>query len=119
MTNTTPLELDADIVLKDANGEVTESQVVIDEDAKICGSSDGVTPAVSVVRLLLDLGNDGRVSNVADIDAIELSLAATSAAAENSSVPLNNDQYIGVKLQIELVGGITIDLEKLNLPVEQ
>ena len=119
VTNTTPLELAADIVLKDANGEVTASQVVIDEDAKICGSSDGVTPAVSVVRLLLDLGKDGRVSNVADIDAIELSLAATSAAAENSSVPLNNDQYIGVKLQIELVGGITIDLEKLNLPVEQ
>ena len=118
VTNTTPLEFAADVVLKDVDGVETAAQVIIDEDTKICGSADGVTPAVSVVRLLLDLGEDGRVANVGEIDAIELSLAATSAA-EESSVPLNNEQYVGIKLQIELAGGITIDLDKLNLPVQQ
>lgn len=113
ITNTTPLELAADVVLKDAEGNDTAAQVYIDGDAKIKGSTDGVTPAESVVRLVLDLGEDGKVSNVAAVDAILLELAATSSA-EDSAVPLNDSQYIGVKLQLELAGGITIDFSQLN-----
>ena len=113
ITNTTPLELAADVVLKDVEGNDTAAQVYLDGDAKISGSSDGVTPAESVVRLVLDLGEDGKVSNVAAVDAIFLELTATSAA-EESAVPLNESQYIGVKLQLELDGGITIDFNQLN-----
>jgi hypothetical protein len=107
------MELVADVVLKDAEGKDTAAQVFVEGDAKIMGSSDGVTPAESVVRLVLDLGEDGKVSNVAAIDAILLELAATSAA-EQSAVPLTESQYIGAKLQLELAGGITIDFSQLN-----
>jgi hypothetical protein len=113
VVNTTPLELSAGVTLLDEDGEPTEAQVRIAEDAKILGSSDGVTPAESVVRLELDFGKDGRVSNLGVVDGLQLELEATSAAGE-TSVALNKDQYIGVKLQLELAGGITIDLDKLQ-----
>jgi hypothetical protein len=113
VVNTTPLELSAGVTLLDEGGEPTEAQVRIAEDAKILGSSDGVTPAESVVRLELDFGKDGRVSNLGVVDGLQLELEATSAAGE-TSVALNKDQYIGVKLQIELAGGLTIDLDKLQ-----
>lgn len=113
VVNTTPLELSAGVTLLDEDGEPTEAQVRIAEDAKILGSSDGVTPAESVVRLELDFGKDGRVSNLGVVDGLQLELEATSAAGE-TSVALNKDQYIGVKLQLELAGGLTIDLKKLQ-----
>ena len=114
VVNTTPLELGAKVTLKDKNGVPTEVQVHIPEDAKILGSSDGVTPKESVVRLALDLGEDGLIANVGVIDRVQLELSASSAANE-TSIPLNNDQYIGVKLQLEIVGGVTIDVNDFNM----
>ena len=113
IANTTPFELTADVMLLDGEGNPSEAQVRIAEGAKILGSSDGVTPAESVVRLEVDLGRDGRVSNLGVVDGLQFELSATSAANE-TSVALNEEQYIGVKLQLELAGGITIDLDKLQ-----
>lgn len=113
IANTTPFELTADVMLLDGEGNPSEAQVRIAEGAKILGSSDGVTPAESVVRLEVDLGKDGRVSNLGVVDGLQFELSATSAANE-TSVALNEEQYIGVKLQLELAGGITIDLDKLQ-----
>ena len=112
IANTTPLELGAQLVLKDANGDETDVQIIIDADNIILGSPDGVTPKESVVRLALDLGHDGRVANVANIDGMSLILRATSAA-DNVSVPLNEKQYIGAKLQLEIAGGVTVDINNL------
>lgn len=114
VVNTTPLELGAKVTLKDKDGVATDVQVHIPEDAKILGSSDGVTPQESVVRLTLDLGEDGLVSNVGVVDRVQLELSASSASNE-TSIPLNNDQYIGVKLQLEIVGGVTIDVNDMNM----
>lgn len=114
VTNTTPLEFAAQVKFKDVNGEYTEAQVLIDEDARIKGSSDGVTPTESALRLALDLGEDGKISKLALVDAIAVDLWASSAANE-SAVALNNEQYVGVKLQLELAGGITVDLKDFNL----
>ena len=72
-----------------------------------------MTPAESVVRLDVDLGKDGKVSNLGVVDGLQFELSATSAANE-ATVALNKNQYVGVKLQIELAGGITIDLDKLQ-----
>ena len=113
IVNSTPLELGANIKLKDVDGNDTAAQLSLGDNAKIKGSSDGVTPAESVLRLVLHLGEDGKVTNVAAIDAIQIELAATSAAGD-TPVPLNDSQYIGVNLQLELAGGITIDLNQLN-----
>jgi hypothetical protein len=62
------------------------------------------------MRLNLDFGADGRVANLAEVDAIAFDLKATSAAVDGS-VPLNTNQFIGVKLQFELAGGITVNLD--------
>jgi hypothetical protein len=62
--------------------------------------------------LTLDLGADGKVSSVGEVDGVRLELSASSAA-NDTAVPLNNNQYVGVKLQLELAGGVTVDLDKL------
>lgn len=113
VVNTTPLEFGAKVTLKDIAGEKTDAQVFIDEKERILGSTDGVTPRESVMHLKLDLGADGRLSKIALVDAIQIELTASSAA-DATSVPLNDNQYVGVKLQIELSGGITVDLDKLG-----
>lgn len=120
VTNTTPLEFAAQVTLLDADGQETEAQVTFPNEAdegnkKILGSADGTTPKESTIRLQLDLGKDGRVSNIGLVDAINVKLNASSAAVEGTSVPLNNNQYVGVKFQLELKGGITVDLDKLPL----
>lgn len=109
VSNSTPLELGANVTLLDVDGKPTEAQVFIEDNGSIQGSEDGVTVAESVLRLVVDLGDDGRVANVADIDGIRFDLVGKSAANE-LSVPLNEKQTIGLKLQLELAGGITVDV---------
>ena len=109
ITNTTPLQLSPRVTMLDKDGKETKAQVIIAEGTKIVGSSDGVTPAESVVRLTLNLGEDGRVSNIAAVDGIRMVLEATSAASD-MAVQITNQQYIGVKLQLELAGGITVNI---------
>lgn len=111
ITNSTPLQFGAAITLKDGNGNPTAAQLTIADDAIIEGSADGTTPKVSTLRFELDLGADGRVANITEVDAIAFELMATSAAI-NNAVPLNTNQTVGVKLQLELAGGITIDIDE-------
>ena len=113
VTNTTPLQLAASATLKNVDGSDANTQVTIADNAIIEGSADGVTPKESLLRFELDI-EDGCVASVADVDAIAFVLEATSAVAEGS-VALNTNQYLGVKLQMELKGGITIDLKDFNL----
>ena len=113
VTNTTPLQLAASATLKNVDGSDANTQVTIADNAIIEGSADGVTPKESLLRFELDI-EDGCVASVADVDAIAFALEATSAVAEGS-VALNTNQYLGVKLQMELKGGITIDLKDFNL----
>ena len=103
--------MDCKNALKDANGNPTAAQLPIEDDAIIEGSADGVTPKVSTLRFNLDLGADGRVANITEVDAIAFDLVATSAAI-NNAVALNTNQFIGVKLQLELAGGITVDIDE-------
>lgn len=109
VSNSTPLELGANVTLLDVDGNPTEAQVFIEDNASIQGSEDGVTVAESVLRLVVDLGEDGSVANVTAIDGIRFDLVGKSAANE-LSVPLNEKQTIGLKLQLELAGGITVDV---------
>jgi hypothetical protein len=111
VTNSTPLELSADVTLKDVNHHDTEAQVRIEEGSKILGSTDG-KPVESRLRLGIDLGESGSISKLGDVDGIAFVLSASSAAIEDS-VALNLDQTIGVKLLLEVAGGVTIDLESL------
>ena len=47
------------------------------------------------------------------VGAIRIKLDA-NAATEESAVALHEDQYVSIKLQLELTGGITIDLKTLQ-----
>ena len=51
------------------------------------------------------------MANITEVDAIAFDLVATSAAI-NDAVALNTNQFIGVKLQLELAGGITVDIDE-------
>ena len=112
VSNSTPLQLGAKATCKNKAGEVTAAQLYIEDDAKILGSEDGKTPKQSVVRFKIDLGDKHNISAIGEVDAIAFELVGTSAAV-NGSVGLSLDQTIGVKLQVELSGGVTIDLETL------
>lgn len=112
VTNSTPLQLAATATLKDENGETTDVQLSMEDGSKILGSSDGVTPKESVVRFNIDLGQEHSISAIGEVDAIAFELVGTSAAAEGS-VGLSLDQEIGVKLQLEIAGGVTLDLKEL------
>ena len=113
VTNSTPLELSAEVTLKDANGNDTEAQVRIAEGAKILGSTNGEV-VESSLRLGIDLGESASIAKLAEVDGIAFALTATSAALDDS-VALSLDQTIGVKLQLEVAGGVTIDLESLKM----
>jgi hypothetical protein len=111
ITNSTPLQFGAKVVLKDVNGEMTTAQLSIAGDGKILGSSDGVTAQESKLRFEIDLGPTGDVALISDIDAVAFELKATSAASD-SPIPLRLDQGIGVTLlQVEITGGVTLDVE--------
>ena len=111
VTNTTPLEFGANVVLKDVEGKETEAQVRIVEGDRILGSSDGVTPKESILRLELDLGDGGRITKLAEVDAVAFELVASSAANEDG-VALNRDQKVGATLLLQIDGGVTVDIDQ-------
>ena len=111
VTNTTPLALEAQAELFDVDGKKSDAQATFEEGhGRINGSKDGVTPAVSTLRLALgtDGGNGIVVSDLTSID--KLTFAVTAASDAVGDVALREEQYIGVKLWIEIDGGITIDI---------
>ncbi|MBR5133941.1 MAG: hypothetical protein IKV29_07545 [Alistipes sp.] len=111
VTNSTPLQLGATATLKNKAGEKTAVQLAIEDGAKILGSDDGVTAKQSVIRFVIDLGEAHNLSAIAEVDAIEFELVGTSAA-QDGAVGLSLDQEIGVELQLELTGGVTIDINE-------
>ena len=113
VTNSTPLEFDATLYLKDADGNRTKAQICIPEGDRILGSSDGVTPKESVVRLMLDLGSDGDVTKLGEVDIVAFSLKASSAS-NGGSVSLNKNQTVGAKFHLQIDGGVTVDFSKIN-----
>lgn len=111
VTNTTPLALEAQAELFNVDGKKSDAQATFEEGhGRIGGSKDGVTPEVSTLRLALgtDGGNGIVVSDLTSID--KLTFAVTAASDAVGDVALREEQYIGVKLWIEIDGGITIDI---------
>lgn len=111
VTNTTPLALEAQAELFNVDGSKSDAQVTFEEGhGRIGGSKDGVTPEVSTLRLALgtDGGNGIVVDDLTSIDKLTFAVSAASDAV--GDVALRDEQYIAVKLWIEIDGGITIDI---------
>ena len=110
--NTTPLHLDAAVEFYDKDGNATEAYVNIPNGFVLNGSKDGVTEAKSEIRLEIALP-DGDMSRLATIDSIGIEVSATGEAEEH--VSLNANQYLQLSAQLELAGGITVDLKELSM----
>lgn len=110
ITNTTPLGLELWAELFDKEGNATPAQLVVPDNSPILGSKDGKSEAKSTVRLEFDLPG-GELQSLAEVDGIRIRVGAKSAAV--GEVKLNKEQYIDLMLQLEVKGGVTIDLETL------
>ncbi len=112
VTTTLSLQLSAFVEMLDSDGEVIDGLVVLPESGNtIVGSKDGVTAATSTLRLELHLDNKS-ITTLANVAAIRFSLEA--AGVDESSAPIDFEQYVEAALKLELSGGITADLKELG-----
>ena len=112
VVNTIPIDFAFEAEFLDAQGRATEAALVIPEGYnKIKGSADGKTETQSTLRIGLDLGKSGNINQLAEVDALRLQLKALRSA--DGSCSLNAEQYISLKLQLELDGKIKADMDNL------
>lgn len=111
ITNTTPLALLAEAELQDENGEAVDLIVEFEEgNGRVDGSKDGNAEKVSTLRLNV-ANKDGKgldVAKLAEVDGIAFKVSAKSDA--EGDVALNEDQYIGATLWLEL-SNVTADIK--------
>ena len=112
--NTIPLDFAFDAELLDAQGNPTAVSLDIPKGYNtIKGSADGKTEKNSTLRLGLNLGQSGNVSQLANVDAMRMSLKAKRSA--EGSCALNAEQYITLKIKLEVNGKIKADLDDMGL----
>lgn len=112
VATTLPLQLTAKADLLDAEGNILPVKLAFaDGKDAIVGSADGVTEAVSTLRLELDIPGDGSIAQLADVAGIRFVLDAGGVGTEQAA--LRDEQYVAVSLQLELSGGVSADLERL------
>ena len=109
-----PLEFAISSILLDKDGNQLPTKVgFADENNKIQGSKNGKDAEKSTLRLVFDLAaEDGSLDELKDIHSVMLKAAAKSVA--EGVVSLNDDQYIGATLKLEIDGGITVDIDKFT-----
>lgn len=109
-----PLELVASSLLLDKDGNVLPTKVgFADGYNTIKGSKNGKDAEKSTLRLVFDLAaEDGSLDELKDIHSVTLKATAKSVA--EGVVSLTDDQYIGATLKLEIDGGVTVDIDKIN-----
>ena len=108
VVNTIPVDFSFGAEVLDAQGRPTVASLNIPEGYNtIKGSADGKTEVTSTLRIGFDLGSSGNISQLADVDAIKLRFKALRSA--EGSCALNAEQYISLKLKLELNGKIKVD----------
>ena len=112
VVNTIPVDFSFGAECLDAAGKATVASLSIPEGYNtIKGSADGKTEAKSTLRIGLDLGSNGNLNQLADVAAIKLKFKAMRAG--EGSCALNAEQYISLKLQLEINGKIKVDLDNI------
>lgn len=106
--NSAPLDFALDAELLDVDGVPTPINVNFPEGSNvIAGSEDGVSAAESNMRLELRVPN-GNLAGIDQIESIRFDFKARGASHER--VALKESQGLSARLQLELNGGVTIDL---------
>lgn len=112
---TLPLEFEVLTTLYDKAGKELPTKIGFAEGSNVIkGSTDGVTPMIYPLRLQFNLADErGSLKELADIASVGLKIAISSNA-ENGAVSLKDDQYISAVLQLEIDGGVTVDLSTIK-----
>ena len=106
--NSAPLEFALDAELLDVDGVPTPINVNFPEGSNvIAGSEDGASAAESNMRLELRVPN-GNLAGIDQIESIRFDFKARGSSHER--VALKESQGLSARLQLELNGGVTIDL---------
>lgn len=110
--NSTPLNLTLDAQLLDLDGRQSKLQILPAEGKSIIsGSTDGVTPVTSTVKLKVTSENSKNIlDGLSNVDALKFSLKATSAA---NGVALSSKQILSVSFKLQLNGNINVDINEL------
>lgn len=112
IANTTPLTFSGTAEFIDKDGKATDVKVILPEGGiTIDGSKDGVSEAVSQIRLGFDIPG-GEIRSLANIDGINFTLHANGVSQNN--IPLSDKQYVSATLKLELTGGVTVDIDSLT-----
>lgn len=112
VVNTIPVDFSFGVECLDAAGKPTVASLNIPEGYNtIKGSADGKSEAKSTLRIGLDLGSSGNINQLADVDALKLKFKAMRSGEGNCA--LNAEQYISLKLKLEIDGKIKIDLDNI------
>ena len=112
---TLPFEFEVLTTLYDKAGKELPTKIGFAEGSNVIkGSTDGVTPMIYPLRLQFNLADErGSLKELADIASVGLKIAISSNA-ENGAVSLKEDQYISAVLQLEIDGGVTVDLSTIK-----
>lgn len=111
--NTIPLDLEFEAEALSSNGKPTPVSFICSKPNNILkGSIDGIKEEHSTIRITLKLDKEGDISQLAEVDAINLKLRAKRS--QDGSVALNSEQYISLKLQVEINEKINVDLSDLQ-----
>lgn len=109
VVNTIPLDFEAEAEALNAEGKPADiSLICVAPNNTLKGSADGVSEAKSELRLTLKFGKTGNINKLAEVDAIRFKLRAKRS--QSGSVALNTEQYIALKLKLEVKGQINADL---------
>ena len=116
-TTTIPLDFVLETECVDENGDYTDVQVTFGSEHMIHGHhpEDAEPEAHSSLVLKLDLGEDGDLKRLAEIDAIRLRMNMRN----NSHTPsgLSPDQTLSGRLRLRIRDGVTVDLGDVIPPV--
>lgn len=109
VVNTIPLDFEFDAEALNAEGKPSSVTLICQQPHNtIKGSADGITEQHSTLRLTIKFGKDGNISQLADIDAIRFRLKAKRS--QPGCATLNAEQYVALKLKLEINGQINADL---------
>lgn len=110
--NTTPLAFDVEAEVINTSGEKVSVPISFVEGYnRIAGSTDGKSVAESTVRLNLGDGELFGLEQLTEIDGIRFRLNASCDAEECTY--LNENQWVEVRVMLELNGGITVDVKEI------
>ena len=97
------------IQIVDENGNPTPIQIQSGEDNQIKGSTDGVTPCKSTVKLSLKSGSADLLEGLSSVANLRYNLHVTSAT---DGVALNKNQTISANILMEVDGNLNINLNE-------